>query len=326
MSSIESKEITMTSNLLVTSISRKAPLLKLVRSALERSDPGARLVGGDCDPECLGRHFVDDFWHMPPLPQLSYDYLADICRRRGITRIIPTRDGELPFFARWRSCLEEKGIRTMVSLSEAIEACLDKRLFTLNLQTLDIPVVPFLESPKEGGASALVVKERFGSGSRGIGVALSSEEAERWASAMECPLIQPYLEGQEFSIDVYVDGRGRAKGAVVRSRDRVVAGESLVTTTCPNRFLAELSCRAAEGLGLYGHVVFQGIETEEGFFFIECNPRFGGASTLSVKAGLDSFYWFLREAAGEDISRHVFQACVSPLRQVRYPEDLVVSL
>ena len=47
------------------------------------------------------------------------------------------------------------------------------------------------------------------------------------------------------------------------------------------------------------------ITPQNEFFLIECNPRFGGASTLSIKAGLESFKWAYLEALNLDISsRH----------------------
>jgi carbamoyl-phosphate synthase large subunit len=315
----------MSNNVLVTSISRKVPLLKLVRSAMRRIDSGARLFGGDSDHSCIGRHFVDEFWRMQLVPELTCDRLTTYCLSRGITRIIPTRDEELAFFAECREILAGQGIQTMVSRPEGIEVCRDKRRFVVELDALGFPVVPLLESPEEVQSGVLVVKERFGAGACGVGLALTPDAAEKWASSMQDPIFQPYVEGQEFSIDVYVDRQGRAKGAIARSRDLVKAGESQITTTCWNHELTELSARLAESLGLYGHVVFQGILAEDGFYFIECNARFGGASTLSVQAGLDSFYWFLCECAGEDLSRQDFVPSDLPLRQVRYPEDLIFS-
>jgi carbamoyl-phosphate synthase large subunit len=54
---------------------------------------------------------------------------------------------------------------------------------------------------------------------------------------------------------------------------------------------------------------------------LECNCRFGGASTLSIAAGLDSFYWFLRECLNEDLSDLPFLNYRRGLRQIRYAED-----
>ena len=57
---------------------------------------------------------------------------------------------------------------------------------------------------------------------------------------------------------------------------------------------------------------------------IECNSRFGGASTLSIEAGLDSFYWFLHEANSINIDNMPFQLKKQKIRQIRFPQDLII--
>jgi carbamoyl-phosphate synthase large subunit len=56
---------------------------------------------------------------------------------------------------------------------------------------------------------------------------------------------------------------------------------------------------------------------------IECNPRFGGASTTAIAAGLDVLYWSLGEAFGLGLSP-VFKRIAGEVRQIRLPADLVL--
>ena len=75
-------------------------------------------------------------------------------------------------------------------------------------------------------------------------------------------------------------------------------------------------------LNLYGHVILQAIISDKNeVFIIECNPRFGGASTLSVHAGLDSFYWAYLESMKVSIKDYPFIRSQKELTQVRYPQD-----
>ena len=70
----------------------------------------------------------------------------------------------------------------------------------------------------------------------------------------------------------------------------------------------------------------QGIEQEDGeFLFLECNPRFGGASSLSIAAGLDTFTYFFKEALGESLENIPFHREPKSLRLIRYPKDLYVK-
>ena len=71
--------------------------------------------------------------------------------------------------------------------------------------------------------------------------------------------------------------------------------------------------------------MIQVIEDEEGsFHVIECNPRFGGASTASLAVGLDSFYWFLLECSGQNLQGYLFLRSQQEVRQVRYAADWIL--
>lgn len=312
---------------LVTSVAAKTPLLRELRKALQKLSSTGLIIGGDQDPDCPGRYFVDDFWLMPALKQLRIDELIGYCAAQGIRVIIPTRDGELPYFAKHRDQLKAEGITVMVSHLEAIETCLDKLAFcqavTHIMPGICIPTSTELDSL---AGETYVVKERYGAGSRNILLNASRQEARDWAEKLREPIFQPQVAGQEFSIDVYLEQSGKTKGALVRSRDLIVDGEAKISTTVQNTQL-ELTCsQLAEQLKLTGHVVFQGIiDQQMQFRLIECNCRFGGASTLSVAAGLDSFYWFMLESLGKGLLRYPFIRAKKELRQIRYAEDLLVQ-
>lgn len=78
-------------------------------------------------------------------------------------------------------------------------------------------------------------------------------------------------------------------------------------------------------LGVYGHAVFQTIQDRSGeFVLVECNPRLGGASTLSIACGLKSFEWFLLEAQGGSLPK--MEQKKQEYRQVRYPADIIFPL
>jgi carbamoyl-phosphate synthase large subunit len=79
-------------NVLVTSISKKVPLLKAVRKACAKIRPDVQLFGGDVNPDCIGRHFVDLFWQMPVTEELTINIVLGFCRKHNIKAIIPTRE------------------------------------------------------------------------------------------------------------------------------------------------------------------------------------------------------------------------------------------
>lgn len=311
-------------NVLITSISTKVPLIRAVRQAMERVDSGARLYGADSSASAIGRYFVDVFWQMPVLKQLDMAEFVTYCADHRITKVIPTRNEDLLFFSRHKRMLREHRIEPMVSDFDAINRATDKLVFYQFGEACSFPVIPTALSADGLDAARLVVKERRGSGSRNLRLNVSRDQAGHAAEQMEEPLFQPYIGGREFSIDLYLDHLRQVKGVISRERILVRDGESQITRTANEPVMEQIASEMAQKIGLYGHVMFQVIKNGEGVHVVECNPRFGGASTLSLAAGLDSFYWFLLESSGKSLDEIFFIRNEQPLTLIRYPQDLIL--
>ncbi|HBV96589.1 MAG: carbamoyl-phosphate synthase [Peptococcaceae bacterium BICA1-7] len=318
--------LNLNSNILITSISKKVPLINAVKCARSKIPGYEKIIGGDSDNNCIGKFFVDKFWSMPQLKDISVEFLTLYCWENKIKCIIPTRDGELLFFSSYKKTLASNGIFVMVSDKNAVETCMDKINFYKTLKSFGFPVIETAVNIDEIEADYYVVKERYGSGSNNIGIKLRRNYAVEHAKILLNPVYQPYVEGCEFSVDLYVDIKGECKGVVVRSRDLVVNGESQVTTTLRNTDIENIAAKLAEKTKIYGHAVLQALidKKKNELHIIECNSRFGGASTLSIEVGLDSFYWFMLEALGADIDEIPFVRSNVEKKLVRYAKDLII--
>lgn len=311
-------------SVLVTSAGNKIPCLRALREAARRIDPKANVVAGDVDPDVASRHLADGFWLMPKLQALDLETIMSECRRRDVRTILPTRDGELPFWADLRPALQAAGISVIVSRPESIALCLDKLAFAEWGAVEGLPVIPASRNPDRYPGRSLVVKERFGAGSRSIGIDLTPAEARRHATGLADPLFQPLVAGSEISIDAWLTSTGALHGLVLRRRDRVVNGESQTTTTFRDAGLETQAAAVLERLGLSGPVVMQAIVTDAGLAVIEVNARFGGASTASLSVGLDLFYWSLFERVWPDAPLPVFDRRQGEIQQIRVSEDIVI--
>lgn len=309
---------------LVTSISKKIPLLQAVSKAIEKIDEHCGpLYGSDSDVNCIGKYAVDHFWHSPQISKTQIATILDYCAQSKIKAVIPTRNADLEFYSKHLVDLNKNGIHVMVSDPKTISNCLDKLQFATVLHEHHFPVIPTAKDIKEIKSKSLVVKEQFGAGSSRLALNLSREEAVEFAKQLENPIFQPFIEGVEWSVDLYRSKKGRVMGCVARQRDLVVRGESQVTTTVSFPELENLCTELANCLNINGHAVIQVIVDEEGdLHVIECNPRFGGASTASLAVGLDTFYWFLLECSGANLQDYFFDR-KADIRQVRYPADWI---
>ena len=66
------------------------------------------------------------------------------------------------------------------------------------------------------------------------------------------------------------------------------------------------------------------VDSSKNIHVVECNNRFGGASSLSLEVGLDTFYWFLRESLGETLESYTFNRSIQEKKQIRFPTDLII--
>ncbi|MGI8944838.1 MAG: ATP-grasp domain-containing protein [Thermoleophilaceae bacterium] len=312
-------------NILVTSLSRKVPLLAALREALDRSPASGCVWGADSDPGCVGRYFAERFWEMPPLSEPGGpDALAGFCARERIGLVIPTRDGELALLASLRERLEGEGVHVAVSAAEAIGTCLDKLRFHGHCRRHGLATAATATAPGELDAERLVVKERHGAGTRGLAVGLDREAARAHAEHLREPIFQPVLGGAEHSVDLYVNRRGEVVEAAPRARIRVHDGESTVTETVEHPQLVAAAVGLAESLDLRGHAVVQAFVEGPEVTLLECNPRVGGGSTLGFHAGVETPAWAIAEALGETVAPRP-GSYRRGLRLVRYPADRLIE-
>ena len=310
--------------ILITSASKKTPQIVATRDAARRLHPDAKVVAGDSDANAVAAYIADEFWVMPRTKDDAVEAIATGCAERAITCVLPTRDAELPFWARHAARFHAAGIAVLVSPLESIETCFDKLAFAEFGKARQLPVIESSLSLEGTDWTRYVVKERRGAGSRSIGLDLDRAQAAMHARSLSEPIFQPFVRGTEISVDGWLDRAHRLKGLVLRRRDLVIGGESQVTTTFRNAAVeAEIAC-LLEALKLNGPVVVQAMMLPDGSVkVIECNARIGGASTAGIAAGLQSLYWSLLEAHGGDASNDRFERLPGEVRLVRAPSDFI---
>ncbi len=310
---------------LISSLSQKYSLIQSVRQATEKVGAFLEIHGCDASLEARGRYVVDHFWQVPPLEQWTPELLLRYAEEHQIGAIIPTRNEELAFFAQHKVLFQNLVISVLLSHLDTVRLSLDKWAFARFLEEKGLPGIPTaLQMGDLLSAKTYVVKPRWGAGGREIRLRCSLAEAISFAKGIQNPLFQPFVEGQEWSVDVYRSAIQGVVGVVARERNQVVGGESKVTTTRAYPELEKLGALLADQLGIDGHCVIQVIvDSSRQFHIIECNPRFGGASAASVAAGLDSFFWFFTEIMGER-DPLFFVPSRHPIRSIRLEGDIRV--
>lgn len=292
---------------LFTGVGRRVELVRAFREAAFRLGVPLRVLGADSSPTAPALAFCDGRVPTRGMREAGYaGSLLDACGAEGVDLVVPTIDTDLMALAEARPLFEARGTKVLVADPGKVALCRDKRLTgeLFSEAGLDFPEAV---DDWEGYAGPFPCFIKPLDGSSSVGAARASSREELSALAGGLPggyVVQPFVDGDEYTVDVFCDYAGRLVSAVPRRRDRVRAGEVIKTTVDMD---ARIVAEATRLVGVFrprGPMTAQLIrERASGRdVFIEVNPRFGGGSPLSMAAGADSAEACLRMLLGEDVA------------------------
>ena len=148
------------------------------------------------------------------------------------------------------------------------------------------------------------IKPRDGSSSINAYKVHIWKELQERAEKIKDYIIQPFISGREYTIDIFCDYEGHAVYITPRERLEVRAGEVLKTAIRQDGRMFEEMKKLIADFKPCGQITVQLIrEASTGDdYYIEINPRFGGGAPLSMKAGADSAKAVLQLLNGERLS------------------------
>ncbi|WP_344681254.1 ATP-grasp domain-containing protein [Saccharopolyspora taberi] len=217
--------------------------------------------------------------------------LRDTCREARADALISTVESELLELARKPDTFDETGTRAWIPDAEYLRLCLDKLAFYefLSARGFRVPHTASLDgeqsTPDLPGGCDLIVKPRFGRGAKDTFRCRNLAQARSLGRAIPGLIVQPRIEGDEFTADCLVDRAGRAS-IVLRIRRRTKAGVSVVSETIHHDGAARTIAAVLDTLGASGVCNVQGfLGADSGIHLTEVNPRFAGGFPLSERAG-----------------------------------------
>ncbi|MGE3957551.1 MAG: ATP-grasp domain-containing protein [Vicinamibacterales bacterium] len=296
-------------NVLVTAASRRVPLVNAFRSALARQG-GGRVVVTDVNALSPAVYSGDRAYRVPLTSDPGYlDELLAICRAERIGMLIPTIDDELPIFSAAVARFAEQGVRVIVSPTVTTTLCNDKYATCRMLRERGIPAAEsFLRSDLPADPPfPMFIKPNFGRGSVGAVIVRNRRELEFFVDYVDGPVIQEYLDGPEFTIDVLCDFSGRPLSIVPRERVVVRAGVIDRGRTVNDPALIELARACASVLAFAGPINIQCRVHDGRPTVFEINPRFSGGIPLTIEAGADFPAMLLQLHAGRRVTPSIGQ-------------------
>jgi carbamoyl-phosphate synthase large subunit len=291
-------------NVLITASSRRVPLVRAFRNAVERLGFG-RVITTDINPLSPALYFGHKHHIVPLTTDRHYiPIIEGICDLEDVNLVIPTIDDELPIFGRALRRFYRAGIQVAVSSEHTSNICNDKFETYLFCRRNGIRT----PETRLGGdfdlgnlQFPLYVKPRYGRGSVNVFAVQNEAQLRLFLSYVPDAIVQDYLPGTEFTVDVLADFNGRILSIVPRERLVIRAGVSDKGITRKRDDVIAFAKEVAERLRIIGPANIQCKADNGVISLIEINPRFSGGIPLTIEAGADFPSWLVQLRAGIEI-------------------------
>lgn len=282
-----------------------------VIKALEKSDLDIRFIAGDCNPLSAGLYIADRGYVVPRADDPEFiPTVIDICKRERVDIALPIYSADFPAFTMHLKDFKKEGIKTYAPSLGAWEICSNKLKVINYLESLGIPcpkawnIEDALINRKDL-SYPLFLKLNHGSGTKNVKIIRTPLDLEYHAGPEF--VVQEYIDGEEYTVDIISDLKGRMIGASPRKRLKIYGGLSVCGMTVDDKDILNYSRGIVESLRLPGPSNIQcKRDGNGGLKFYDINPRFAsGGLPLAAAAGLNSPELLIKMLMGMKIPKRI---------------------
>lgn len=314
--------------ILVTGVGRRVELMQAFRQAALRLDINLKLYGADMDGTAPALAYCDYTRKVCAMKNPQYvRQLVNICVADKIDLVMPTIDTDLLVLSQNVEDFEKVGTKVLISKPDKILICRDKNNTGDFFTSCGLKAPLTYNNYKEySGPYPCFIKPKDGSSSINAFKVEDEEELAVYAGQVEDYIIQPFVSGREFTIDIFCDFDGNPIFITPRERVQVRAGEVLKTMIRMDETMieeAKVLCKKFMPCGPMTVQLIQDKNTGDNYY-IEINPRYGGGAPLSMKSGARSAEALLKLIAGEKVEFQEDSSC-NGLVYSRFDQSICIS-
>lgn len=283
------------------------PGVAVINALKEQDEIAARVVAADMDELSAGFLLADMSHIVPAASDPTFiSNVRRICEQESIEVIFPIIDEELQIFADNFDLFRAIGVRVITNPPDVVRVAKDKlltsqrcaELSVLTPQTVARDQIGLCELPP----FPLIVKPRDGRGSVGVYKARDQRELEFFVSYVPNPIVQQFIEGTEYTIDILTDFEGRLLSAVPKERLIVKSGMQTKGRTLNDTTLIEYGASISNKFGLVPRGNIQCIRDGVGkIWLVEINPKFAASLPFTIAAGVNAPQLLLKMHLGQQV-------------------------
>jgi len=305
----------------------------IVRS-LRLSDRPVHVVGIDRNAESLGPQFCDAFYAKPTHNESSEEYIAfwnKLLTDENIDLVLPGLEVDVFFLDSHRDSLNKQSAVLGLNQTKLINLARDKWRMGLELDKLDMPVIPAVLSDDwevckaELGEPPFLLKPREGNGSRGMAQIHDVRDLEYWSrKSGENYMIQKLIgsDDEEYTVGAFGFGDGESLDPIVFKRRLSGAGNTQYAEVIEHKVIENAVRKLSAHFKPLGPTNYQ-FRMEDGIaYLLEINPRLSSSTSLRAGFGYNeaemSLGFYLDNA-------HPKMPKVTKGRGWRYSEDFLKS-
>lgn len=298
-------------NILLTSVGRRSYLAEYFKEALGGD---GFVIGANSDPVTTGMDAVDKAYVVPEVHDVNYiPALIEICQMEKVELVLSLFDLDLPFLAREKERFRKIGVTVIVSDPFVIEIVNDKwKTYNFLNENGFISPKTFINTNNAINAIKnvsvtfpLIIKPRWGMGSIGLFKVDNREELEffyeyskkkiinSYLSVLSqddienSVIIQEYIGGEEYGVDVFNSLEGRHLVTVVKKKLAMRAGETDIAEVIQDQRIETEANKVGYLLKHVGNLDIDILSNKNKTYILEMNARFGGHYPFSHLAGVN---------------------------------------
>ena len=301
-------------NILVLSAGTRNKIVQYLKKEL---DGEGKVIATDCSELAPALYDADNYYIVPRITDENYiSIILDICKKENINTLISLIDPELSLIAKNIELFKELGVNPIISDYDKVEMCFDKYKMYEFLKKNDFKT-PKTYINKEEFYNDLenneinfpvFVKPVRGSASININKINNKEELEVIWKQADNLIIQEFMTGQEYGVDVYIDMISNEPVSIfIKKKIKMRAGETDKSVSIKDDRLFDLINDFVRKVGFKGIIDIDIFEINGEYYVSEVNPRFGGGYPHAYECGVNVPKMIINNVKGQANEKQIGQ-------------------